>query len=88
MTKKNAIKTVEENGEKDAVAVEGEHAGKQNHTDSIYRGVIVACQRSKQLIKGALPRTSAEFSLKRKSTRIAVEEVKQGLIFFEILPEE
>jgi DNA-directed RNA polymerase subunit K/omega len=83
MTKKNAGK----NGEND-VAAEDEHAGKLNHTDSIYRGVIVACQRSKQLIKGALPRTSAEFSLKRKSTRIAVEEVKQGLIFFEILPEE
>jgi DNA-directed RNA polymerase subunit K/omega len=84
MTKKIAIKSAE----KDVVEVQDEHAGKLNRTDSIYRGVVVACQRSKQLIKGALPRTSAEFSLKRKSTRIAVEEVKQGLIFFEIIPEE
>jgi DNA-directed RNA polymerase subunit K/omega len=61
---------------------------KLNTTDSIYRGIILACMRSKQLIKGATPRTSIEFSHKRKSTRIAVEEIKQGLIFYEELPDE
>lgn len=57
-------------------------------TDSLYRGIVVSCLRVKQLIKGATPRTSAEFSHKRKNTRIAVEEVKQGLIPFEIIPDE
>jgi DNA-directed RNA polymerase subunit K/omega len=69
-------------------AVEEDIPVKLNATDSLYRGVIVACLRAKQLIKGATPRTSTEFSHKRKSTIVAVEELKQGLIFFEELPEE
>jgi len=82
--------------EKAAIAVKENKNGsseedtpvKLNSTDSLYRGVIVACLRAKQLIKGATPRTSAEFAHKRKSTVVAVEEIKQGLIFFEELPEE
>jgi DNA-directed RNA polymerase subunit K/omega len=59
-----------------------------NSTDSLYRGVIVACLRTKQLIKGAAPRTSPEFSRKRKSTIIALEELKLGLVFFKELPDD
>jgi DNA-directed RNA polymerase subunit K/omega len=83
MTKKETV-SVEKNGKAEEVV----GPIKLNTTDSIYRGIILACLRSKQLIKGATPRTSAEFSHKRKNTRIAVEEVKQGLVIYEEIPEE
>ena len=82
MSRKSAVKSEE------IIAVEEEIPVKLNSTESLYRGVIVACLRAKQLIKGATPRTTTEFSHKRKSTIVAVEELKQGLIFFEELPEE
>lgn len=69
------------------VAVE-EVPEKLHSTESIYRGIVVSCLRVKQLIKGATPRTSVEYSHKRKNTTIAVEEVKQGLVFFELIPDE
>jgi len=51
--------------------------------DSKYRLVLVAAARSKQIQKGSEPyiRTTS-----RKPTRIALEEVSQGLVPFEILP--
>lgn len=49
--------------------------------DSRFRLVIVAAQRSKQLMRGALPRIEAD-PKRRRSTTIALEEVKQGLISF------
>lgn len=52
--------------------------------DSKYRMIIVAAQRSKQLQRGANPRIEAE-TPKRKHTRIALEEVRLGLIDYEIL---
>ncbi len=61
---------------------------KFNSTDSLYRGIIVACLRTKQLIKGATPRTPPEFSHKRKSTRVALEEIRLGLVYFKELPDE
>lgn len=61
---------------------------KDYKTDSIYRGIVVSCQRVKQLIKGAEPRTSPEFSFKRKSTRIAVEEVRLGLVAYDKISDD
>ena len=52
--------------------------------DSKYRLIIVAAKRSKQLQRGARPRIDID-PLKHKSTRIALEEVQQGKIGFEII---
>lgn len=49
--------------------------------DSKFRLVILASLRNKQLLQGARSRL-AETKLKHRSTRIAVEEVKQGLVAF------
>lgn len=55
--------------------------------DSKYRKILIAAKRSKQLQKGARPRVNMPNA---KSTRIALEEVEQGLISFEVteLPEK
>ena len=49
--------------------------------DSRFRLVVVAAQRSKQLQRGARPRITAD-PKRRRSTSIALEEVKQGLVPF------
>jgi len=49
--------------------------------DSRFRLVIVAAQRSKQLLRGARPRIEAD-PKKRRNTSIALEEVKLGLVPF------
>lgn len=49
--------------------------------DSRFRLVIVAAQRSKQLQRGARPRIVAD-PKRHRSTSIALEEVKQGLVPF------
>lgn len=49
--------------------------------DSKFRFVHVAARRSRQLMGGARPLTE---SLSRKSTRVAQEEVLQGLVPYEI----
>jgi DNA-directed RNA polymerase omega subunit len=51
--------------------------------DSKYRLILVAAARSKQLQKGHEPRLR---SSSHKPTRIALEEVSQGLVPFEVLP--
>lgn len=51
--------------------------------DSRYRLIVVAAQRSKQLLNGSLPRIDAD-PQKNRNTSIAVEEVKQGLVPFTI----
>jgi len=58
--------------------------------DSKYRLVLLAAKRSKQLQKGAKPRLQ---SGAKKYTRIALEEVQHGLIYYqqiikEVPPEE
>jgi DNA-directed RNA polymerase omega subunit len=53
--------------------------------DSMYRLIVVAAQRNKQLTRGARPRIDAD-PLKRKNTSIALEEVKQGLVPFTLTP--
>ena len=55
--------------------------------DSKYRLIIVAAKRSKQLQRGARPRIDID-PQKHKSTRIAVEEVQQGKVGFEITTQE
>lgn len=54
--------------------------------DSKYRLVLIAAQRAKQLQKGAKPRVNLD-PRKTKPTVIALEEIKQGKIMFEILDE-
>ena len=49
--------------------------------DSRFRLVVVAAQRSKQLQRGARPRIDTD-PRRRRSTSIALEEVKQGLVPF------
>jgi DNA-directed RNA polymerase omega subunit len=49
--------------------------------DSRFRLVIVAAQRSKQLQRGARPRVAAD-PKHRRSTSIALEEVRRGLVPF------
>src|ERR1043166_6054680 len=61
----------------------GDDAGEGNWPgiDSRFRLVLVAAQRSKQIQRGARPRIVAD-PKRRRSTSIALEEVKQGLLPF------
>jgi DNA-directed RNA polymerase omega subunit len=52
--------------------------------DSKYRLIIVAAQRSKQLQRGARARVEGMDIQRHKSTRVALEEVRQGKITFEL----
>lgn len=54
--------------------------------DSKYRMILVAAQRSKQLQRGARARVAMD-ATKHKPTRVALEEVKQGSVDFEITEE-
>jgi DNA-directed RNA polymerase omega subunit len=49
--------------------------------DSKYRKILIAAKRSKQLARGARPRVVLPNA---KMTRVALEEVEQGKIEFEI----
>lgn len=55
--------------------------------DSRYRLIVVAALRSKQLQRGATPRIEADRQ-RRKTTSIALEEVKRGLVPFTVIKEE
>ena len=55
--------------------------------DSKYRMIIVAAKRSKQIQRGARPRIEID-PLKHKPTRIALEEVQQSKVNFEIIEQE
>lgn len=59
----------------------------QPEMDSKYRLIIIAAKRSKQLQRGARPRVEID-PQKHKSTRIALEEVQQGKVNFEITKAE
>lgn len=52
--------------------------------DSKYRMIILAAQRSKQLQRGAIPRVDADIR-KNKPTRVAMREIKDKKVNFEIL---
>lgn len=60
-----------------SVTVEGQWPG----VDSVYRLIVVAALRNKQLTRGATPRIEAN-PLRRRNTSIALEEVKRGLVPF------
>lgn len=66
---------------------EAEEESTNPEMDSKYRLIIVAAKRSKQLQRGARPRIEID-PLKHKPTRIALEEVQQGKIGFEITEQE
>lgn len=59
----------------------------QPEMDSKYRLIIVAAKRSKQLQRGARPRIDID-PQKHKPTRIALEEVQQGQVNFEITEQD
>ena len=48
--------------------------------DSKYRKILIAAKRSKQIQKGAHPRVR----INGKPTRVALEEINQGLVHFEL----
>lgn len=52
--------------------------------DSKYRMIILAAQRSKQLQRGALSRVDIDVR-KNKPTRVAMRELEQKKVNFEIL---
>ena len=52
--------------------------------DSKYRMIILAAQRSKQLQRGAIPRVDLDLR-KTKSTRIAMKELQERKVNFDIL---
>ena len=49
--------------------------------ESVYRLIVVAALRNKQLTRGATPRIEAD-PLRHRNTTIALEEVKRGLVPF------
>ena len=53
--------------------------------DSKYRMIILAAQRSKQLQRGANPRVDMD-PRKSKATRIAMRELEDGKVDFEVTP--
>jgi DNA-directed RNA polymerase omega subunit len=57
--------------------------GNLSKVDSMYRLIILAGLRSKQLQRGSEPRIDAD-PLRRKNTSIALEEIKQGLVGFTV----
>jgi DNA-directed RNA polymerase omega subunit len=62
-----------------SVTADGQWPG----VDSIYRLIVVAALRNKQLTRGATPRIEAD-PRRHRNTTIALEEVKRGLVPFTI----
>jgi len=58
-------------------------AGKLIGVDSVYRLIVVAALRHKQLTRGAAPRIESD-PLRHRNTSIALEEVRRGLVPFTI----
>jgi DNA-directed RNA polymerase omega subunit len=54
--------------------------------ESRFLFVDVAAQRAKQLRRGVVPRVQREAGASRKLERLAMEEVRQGLIHYELPP--
>ena len=69
--------TVEESTEQEKTEI--------TKNDSKYRKIILAAQRSKQLQRGATPRVDAD-PRKSKSTRIAMQELEEDKIHYEVTP--
>lgn len=60
---------------------------RDNFVDSKYRKIILAAQRSKQIQRGATPRVDLD-PRKSKSTRIAMQELENGKIDFEVITDK
>lgn len=79
---------MEENTENlDGSNLDGEGGADSREVDSKYRLILIAAQRSKQLQRGAKPRVGLDLN-KHKPTRVALEEVKNKHIEFEIKEEQ
>lgn len=65
---------------------EGEELAEQpiQDIDSKYRMIILAAQRSKQLQRGAIPRIDVDMR-KNKPTRVALREIKENKVPFDVL---
>ena len=48
--------------------------------------VVVAALRAKQLRRGAQPRLGEDVQLPHKAERVAMEEVKRGLVYYDVPP--
>jgi DNA-directed RNA polymerase subunit omega len=78
----------QQDGEVSEASEETQEANREiPEIDSKYRMILLAAQRSKQLQRGANPRVNAD-PKKMKPTRIALEEIKQEKVHFEILEED
>lgn len=78
MAEKNAAATAEENEN------EVEEIIDPPEIDSKYRMIILAAQRSKQLQRGAVSRVDID-TRKSKPTRVAMKEIENRKVNFEIL---
>jgi DNA-directed RNA polymerase subunit K/omega len=67
-------------------AAPAEQAERAEPIDSRFLFVDVAAQRAKQLRRGALPRVTREVGASRKLERLAMEEVRQGFILYQLPP--
>jgi len=54
--------------------------------ESRFLFVDVAALRAKQLRKGARPRLEDEVPQHHKAERVAMEEVRRGLVYYNVLP--
>lgn len=84
MTEETNLEQTELNEEFNAEETEETVEREIPEVDSKYRLILLAAQRSKQLQKGAVPRVNADIR-KTKPTRIAMEEINQRKVDFEIL---
>ncbi len=64
-----------------------EKVERSHEVDSKYRKIILAAQRSKQIQRGATPRIDMD-PRKSKSTRIAMKELEEGKINFEVITDK
>ncbi len=78
MAKKEAVAAVEETEN------EVEEVINPPEIDSKYRMIILAAQRSKQLQRGAISRVDID-TRKSKPTRVALKEIENKKVNFEIL---
>jgi len=68
----------------ESIESEEESSNTPPEIDSKYRMIILAAQRSKQLQRGATPRVDMD-SRKSKTTRIAMKELENKKVNFDIL---
>ena len=54
--------------------------------ESRFLFVDVAALRAKQLRRGARPRLGDQVLVPHKAERVAMEEVRRGLVFYQVLP--